>query len=234
MAPDTGQPSHALTEISRYAIGTRQHASTLRHAHEVGVPPGRRKPWTIEYLRVSVDIWLETCPESYVAQIGRAVSTYATLMQSQVLVEGPCEDWDILLQQAEAIVTAVDEHLQDGIAATNKAPPRTGGVPGVIRYDKLAALSDRKGVLRLEAAGAEVAAYCQRHSYGDISAEEIEWLRALGRGQRTIAVASEAGRSEREFYRTLQKLWQKLGVGGRSEAIRLASQMGWLDEDAEP
>lgn len=231
MAPGSGQPSHALTEITRYAIGTRNHARALVHAHGIGVEPGELRPWNPEFLRASVKIWLETCPESYVAQIGQAVSTYASLMNAEELIEGPCDDWALVLAQAEGIVTAIDEQLGERVPKAKKVPPRTDSVPGVIRYDKLAARSTKNGALRLQAAGARVADYCRRRARGDLSSTEIEWLRALARGERTAEIADRAGHSERDFYRVLRRLWARIGVASRGEAIGLASQMGWLDED---
>jgi DNA-binding CsgD family transcriptional regulator len=230
MASASGQPSHALAKVNRYALGTEMNARTLRHAQQLGVRAGRLNPWTVTYMRASVTIWLETCPDYYVAQMGRAISTYAAIMRAREVEAGLFNDWALLLLQAEAIVTAVDEQLPNA-PRIKTGLPRTGGAPGILRYDKLASLCTKAGVARLEDAGAQVAAYCQRRLYGDVSNHEIEWLRALQNGDRTADLAARVGYSERDFYRALGRLWAKLGVNSRAEGIALASRMGWLDNN---
>lgn len=230
MASDRGQSSRALHEIVRYTTATRRGATNLAHAYRLGVKPGRLKPWPIEFQRAAVAVWLETCPDRYVAQIGLASARYAAIMRSHEPVNGPDEDWAILLEQAEGIATVVAENVKDSPVRDDLR--RIGSsVPAVIRYDKLAALATKRGVGRLEVAAETVAEYCRRSASGDITPEEIDWLIAMADGQRTADTAAKAGVSERAFYRALRRLWKKLGVANRAEAIALASRMGWLDED---
>jgi DNA-binding CsgD family transcriptional regulator len=73
-----------------------------------------------------------------------------------------------------------------------------------------------------------VSFYCLRSAAG-VSTLEIEWIRSLARCERALDVAIRHGYSERDFYSALDRLWDRLGVGGRSQALVLAARMGWLD-----
>jgi DNA-binding NarL/FixJ family response regulator len=61
-----------------------------------------------------------------------------------------------------------------------------------------------------------------------VSEIELEWLRSLMDGTTVPAIAVEAGYSEREMFRVLQRLYQRLGVGNRTEAIVWATKAGLL------
>ncbi len=57
---------------------------------------------------------------------------------------------------------------------------------------------------------------------------EISWLRALTDGATVSAIAADSGYSEREMFRVLQRLYQRIGVGNRTEAIVWATRNGLL------
>lgn len=59
---------------------------------------------------------------------------------------------------------------------------------------------------------------------------ESDWLRALAGGETVAALAERIGYSERETYRMLGALYQKLGVTNRTEAIIWATRHGALDQ----
>lgn len=61
---------------------------------------------------------------------------------------------------------------------------------------------------------------------------EIVCLRALARGDKVREIAELVGYSEREVYRRLRRLYQRLGVTGRTEAVLRASRMGLLESQA--
>ncbi len=61
-----------------------------------------------------------------------------------------------------------------------------------------------------------------------VSETELSWLRSLIDGSTVPAIAVEAGYSEREMFRVLQRLYQRLGVGNRTEAIVWATRSGLL------
>lgn len=60
------------------------------------------------------------------------------------------------------------------------------------------------------------------------SEEELDWLRALGRGDTVSAIAQARHLSERVLYRRLNLLYGKLGVAGRTQALILGRDEGWL------
>lgn len=58
---------------------------------------------------------------------------------------------------------------------------------------------------------------------------EASWLRALAGGETVAGLAAQIGYSERETYRILGDLYQRLGVTNRTEAIIWATRHGLLD-----
>jgi hypothetical protein len=126
------------------------------------------------------------------------------------------------------VVAAVTWRLPEFAAEPTNRLDRSDAPQGILRYDKLAALATRSGSVQLETAATNVIVYCLGRLHGDVTDEEIEWLRAFHDGARTVDVAAEHGYSERDFYRVLNRLWVKLDVAGRAEAIAQASKRGWL------
>jgi DNA-binding NarL/FixJ family response regulator len=60
------------------------------------------------------------------------------------------------------------------------------------------------------------------------SDEELSWLRALSHGDTVTAIAEATHLSERVLYRRLGRLYRKLGVEGRTQALILGRDEGWL------
>lgn len=65
----------------------------------------------------------------------------------------------------------------------------------------------------------------------DAMVDDVEagWLRALAAGETVAALAERIGYSERETYRLLGALYQRLGVTNRTEAIIWATRHGVLE-----
>ena len=57
---------------------------------------------------------------------------------------------------------------------------------------------------------------------------EIGWLGSLARGIQVSCLAADTGLSEREMYRALNRVYEKLGVATRVEAVVVATQLGLL------
>ena len=53
-------------------------------------------------------------------------------------------------------------------------------------------------------------------------------LRSLAEGTTVPVIAEGAGHSEREMFRVLQRLYQRVGVGSRTEAFIWATKNGLL------
>lgn len=60
------------------------------------------------------------------------------------------------------------------------------------------------------------------------SDEELRWLRALAASVSVAELADSAGYSERAMYRRLRELYGRLGAKGRTQALILARDQGWL------
>jgi DNA-binding NarL/FixJ family response regulator len=68
----------------------------------------------------------------------------------------------------------------------------------------------------------------QAESSGAPSVREIEWLRMLAAGATVPQLADRFGYSERAMFRLLRGLYQRMQVGGRTEALMRAHELGWL------
>ena len=60
---------------------------------------------------------------------------------------------------------------------------------------------------------------------GSVTDEERSWLEQLCAGSTVVDVASGVGRSERTMYRDLHRLYERLGVRGRYEALEQVRQL---------
>jgi DNA-binding NarL/FixJ family response regulator len=60
------------------------------------------------------------------------------------------------------------------------------------------------------------------------SAAEIEWLHQLADGLTVAQLAAQVGYSERMMFRLLRELYDRLQVRGRTDALMMARERGWL------
>lgn len=63
----------------------------------------------------------------------------------------------------------------------------------------------------------------------DPGSREARWLRQLAGGATVTQLAATNDYSEREMYRLLKRLYERLGVNGRVPALMLAARCGLLD-----
>lgn len=68
----------------------------------------------------------------------------------------------------------------------------------------------------------------------EISEVEVTWLRMLADGATVPAVARSANRSERDMFRLLRRLYERLEATSRTEAILKAAQAGLLADRPGP
>ncbi len=61
-----------------------------------------------------------------------------------------------------------------------------------------------------------------------LSEEEVGWLRFLSKGGTVAALARRVGRSERTMYRLLHRLYGRLGVNDRFEAMSALRDAGYV------
>ena len=57
----------------------------------------------------------------------------------------------------------------------------------------------------------------------------MDWLRALAAGATVHQLAERIGYSEREMYRLLRAVYDRLGVPNRTQALVWATRQGILD-----
>lgn len=62
----------------------------------------------------------------------------------------------------------------------------------------------------------------------DLSQKELEWIGALTEGVTVAEIAERSCYSEREMHRLLKRLYARMGVPGRTQAIALAAASGML------
>lgn len=63
----------------------------------------------------------------------------------------------------------------------------------------------------------------------ELDQEQVEWLRALAKGTTVNRLAESINYSEREVYRLLRAMYDRLGVGNRTEALIWAAQQGIVE-----
>ena len=65
---------------------------------------------------------------------------------------------------------------------------------------------------------------------GSIGSAEVKWLQMMGKGRTVAQLARAVGYSEREMFRLLRQLYDRMGVRNRTEALLKAAQCGLLAE----
>lgn len=62
-----------------------------------------------------------------------------------------------------------------------------------------------------------------------LTAEEIGYLQHLAQGMTVCDLARTVGRSERDMYRALSRLWKQMRAIDRTDGLLKAARNGWLD-----
>lgn len=95
----------------------------------------------------------------------------------------------------------------------------------------LALDAGRKGLALLPASMARdlTVTKNKRNHARDLTISQQSWLRRLAAGITVHDLAEQVGFSERETYRRLREIYEKMGVRGRMEALIVASASGLLD-----
>ena len=63
----------------------------------------------------------------------------------------------------------------------------------------------------------------------ELARDQVAWLRALAAGVTVSQLADRVGYSEREMYRLLRGVYDRLGVASRTQALLWATRRGILD-----
>jgi len=123
----------------------------------------------------------------------------------------------------------------DNIASTTSPGPRAASAemaadtPRVVHWDALAGLTSQDGTRRLRDACAAVMGHLDAKAPQSLEASQRLVLQRLVSGAAIANVASEMGYSERQMYRELSKIWDRLGVSGRAAGVHKATVEGLID-----
>ncbi|MXV99667.1 MAG: hypothetical protein F4Z90_13180 [Acidimicrobiaceae bacterium] len=123
----------------------------------------------------------------------------------------------------------------DDIAPTASSGTRgasgepAANAPRVVHWDALAGLTTQDGTRRLKNACVAVIGHLDVETPRSLETSERLVLQRLVSGAAIATVASEMGYSERQMYRELSRLWDKLGVSGRAAGVHKATVEGLID-----
>ncbi|HSR44358.1 MAG TPA: LuxR C-terminal-related transcriptional regulator [Acidimicrobiia bacterium] len=144
----------------------------------------------------------------------------------------------------DAVRTFCDEHPHIPVVGISPDPD-VGAIAEVIRLGAITAVGEEDptehlvnalegameglAVLPAEIARAMAARVPPPTDPGAwVDEAELGWLRALTEGVTVPEIASRAGYSEREMFRILARMYQRIGVTSRTEAIVWATRNGLL------
>jgi DNA-binding NarL/FixJ family response regulator len=145
-------------------------------------------------------------------------------------------DWALLAElrhtRSDVVVVAiltdvsVPSYVRAILAGAAAAVPRDASPEAVRRVFEEAL--EGFSVLPVEVVQALAAPHQQTDTGPAPPPHELGWLRELAGGATVAQLAERSGYSERAMFRLLRDLYQRLNVGGRTEALILAHQRGWL------
>ena len=104
--------------------------------------------------------------------------------------------------------------------------PEAATVADIVEAVKAAV--DGKTLLPVSVARALASGSCGAPD-GCISSREGEWLQLLASGMTTEQLADRVGYSQREMYRVLRRIYDRMGVKGRTAALVQAARWGLTD-----
>ncbi len=211
-------------------------ARAIIEAHELGTAEGHHElPWTAEYHRDAVRVYAASLPPSYQLCVGELFRYSSEVMAGETILGHLAEDWMIVRSYMNSVSSAMSEYYAATPSQMLKpdVPPSEGvtvseSLPMVIRFDLLARLTTSEGARRLERAAVAVRDHMEV-PLPALEDAERHMLNRLNAGTAIVDMAAELGYSERSMYRSLARLWEKLGVPDRKEGIRRAVEGGLLD-----
>ena len=209
----------------------------MLEAYRFGVPEGpHREPWTPEYHRESVHVYNESLPWSYQRDIAKLFRDCLSAMAGCLIPSELAEDWVIVTAYMREAAGSIEDWLASGEPRLDRSGSEVSAelelmadIPRVVHWDALAGLTTQDGIRRLKNACIAVKQYFDAEVPQSLEASERLMLERLASGAAIADVAAELGYSERSMYRELSKLWDKLGVSGRTAAVRKATAEGLID-----
>jgi DNA-binding NarL/FixJ family response regulator len=133
--------------------------------------------------------------------------------------------------QVIAVVAEDDPSLYRAALRAGAAACLTEAASDADVSDVVDALGRRQVLLPLSVARRIATASRATDSAPSLRDDDVVVLRGLCEGRPIVSLALEMHRSERDFYRLLRRLYDRLGVCTRVEAVAAAARWGILDDD---
>jgi DNA-binding NarL/FixJ family response regulator len=124
-----------------------------------------------------------------------------------------------------------DEQAQVGAFKAGAAAVASWRVTPEVLLPLIGAVTAHLAVLPLHLVRRLTSQVDARPVWLQAASQEAGWLRALAAGSTVADLASAHAYSEREMYRLLADLYDRLGVAGRIPALMLAARYGLFDPD---
>ncbi|MEC3976921.1 LuxR C-terminal-related transcriptional regulator [Amycolatopsis sp. H20-H5] len=137
------------------------------------------------------------------------------------------DDFPELVVVAVLLSTEPEDYLRALRAGAHTAVGWCAGPAEIV--DALCAAQAGKTVLPTGVARAIARSRAEQGQPCALSETEIRWLRGLTWGESVVALARSENYSQREVFRRLADLYQRMGARNRQEAIALAGRWGLLD-----
>ena len=227
-----------LRALARLACGRiAGSARAVLEAYELGVVEGPHEfPWDPRFHRDAVPVYAAALPPSYQLRVEEFFRLSSEAMANETIPGRLSEDWTIVRTYMDSLSSALAAYYEIPQTEPQEASVTPSGetgvgelVPMVVRFDLLARLTTSQGARRLERA-AVTARDHMADSPPDLDDVELQILVRLNAGTPIVDIAAELGFSERSMYRSLARIWNKLGVSGRDQGIRRAVEGGLLGD----
>lgn len=216
--------------VSSFAVRIDHFAGCVAEAHFLGHGPGRsRKPWGIGFQRRACSIYAQTLSAEYLRGIADASGYCARLMDGAAPDDGVAIDWEVVAEFLRSTSEALGEMPEVAGVASGAGAAEVGSTsPPVLRYELFAELLSSQGVARLGDAAGAVARCCESHVQVVPTAQELGWLLSVAAQEPVEELAERNETSTRGMYRSLEAMWERLGVRNQVQGVALAVQMGWI------
>lgn len=231
-------PDRRLLELASSRIFSAARA--MARAYQFDVKPGPHdKPWTMAYHRDAVGLYADALPLSYQIDIESLFRHCAESMELGSIPASLAEDWIIVRQYLANAADSIVEMLAAAASPRRRESLRPSMIdasdepPPVVRYDRLAALTNPAGARRLQVAAEAVHAYVAGDPGVQLDETQRRLLEAVSAGLTVSDLATKLGYSRRSIFRELSRLWDAMGVPDRAQAVRKAQQQGLIDSEPD-
>lgn len=194
-----------------------------------GEDPNADDPWTLPFQRMAVErVYRKSFSLEYLRDLAADFGACAALMDSIDVGRVHRDDWTVVREYLQNTAKAIDAHPERASRAPRLPDLDALGstTPGVFRFDLLAQVASEQGIRVLNRSAASVARLCRRSVLPQLTSDEVFWFESLIAGSTVAEIAYGSGVSRSTMTRRLHRLWAKIGVENRSQAIAVAPDFG--------